>query len=268
MIKPISKFIKIVKRSALMYMSADLEFRTQLISWVIADFIQPILLAVVWSGASKNSDYSIQQVFTYFILMTLILRFTKDFSDRFVSTKIIYGSFSNYLYKPFNYLSEILGISIGSKLIRVLITLPFWFLAVYLIRENLMFSFNIEILGYGVLATILAFLISFLLGNIFALLTFFIKQIYGLRIFYENVVVFMSGEIMPIFTIPTWALLPFQLLPFRYTLSFPVEILGGFISTDEIYKGFIIAVIWLILLVIIYLLLYKIAITKYEGEGI
>ena len=229
MFKRLSRFIKIVKRSTLMHISADLEHRAQLFSWVIADFIQPLILAMVWSGASKNANYSVEQIFTYFILMTFVVKFTKDFSDRFVSTKIIMGQFSNYLYKPYHYLSEVLGLSIGAKIVRIVITLPIWLLALYLIRDKVVFDLSYMTLFYGFISIVLAFTISFMLGNIFALLTFFVKQIYGLRIFYENVVVFMSGEVMPMFTVPLWALSVFTYLPFRYSLSFPVEILGGFI---------------------------------------
>jgi len=59
-----------------------------------------------------------------------------------------------------------------------------------------------------------------------------------------------------------------QLLPFRYTLSFPVEILTGRLGSYDLRFGFLIAGIWLIVLWFVYKLAFKFSIRKYEAEGI
>ena len=77
-----------------------------------------------------------------------------------------------------------------------------------------------------------------------------------------------SGEFIPLVILPFLAEFVLKILPFRYTLSFPLEILIGRSTNYDIYTGFIIGGIWLIALYFIYKILYSIAVRKYAAEGI
>jgi len=68
--------------------------------------------------------------------------------------------------------------------------------------------------------------------------------------------------------LPIIALYTVQVLPLRYTLSFPIEILLGRMTNYDIGIGFVIATIWLIALYLIYSVFFKISIKKYAAEGI
>lgn len=253
-----------------MFLSTELTYRNQIVAWVLADIFQPVILAVLWSSVARNgaASMTVEQTITYFFLIAIVSKFTKDYSDQFISNKIMFGEFSKYLVKPFNYLSESLGISIASKFLRLIIIIPFLFVSYFFIFDSIIIDSSPDTVLLALLAVLLGFIINFLLGNTFALVAFFIKQILGLRSFYENVVTFLSGEVIPLIAMPLWALFFVQLLPFRYTLSFPIEILTGQLFPFEIRNGFIIAAIWIVVLVIFYKVLYRLAIKKYEAEGI
>lgn len=264
------QFFKVTLATARLFLSTELTYRNQIVAWVLADIFQPFILAVLWSSVAKNgsSGLSVEQTVTYFFMIAIVSKFTKDYSDQFISNKIMFGEFSKYLVKPFNYLSESLGISLASKFLRLIIILPFLLTTYIFFSDSIVISTSAESIILFFLAIIVGFIINFLLGNTFALIAFFIKQILGLRSFYENVVTFLSGEVIPLVVMPFWALFFVQALPFRYTLSFPVEILTGRLFPFEVRNGFIIALVWIVILVILYKLLYRLAIKRYEAEGI
>lgn len=263
------QFLNIVYQEAKMYVSTEFTYRWQVFIWVLSDALQPLILGVVWSAVAKSGGIlTIHQVITYFFLVTLVSKLTKDWSVNYVTDVVISGEFSKYLLKPFNYLAETLGISIGARTLRIVMLIPMLIVAYLVFRGRFEIVYSFENVMLFVVALFIAFLINFLLGNTFALVSFFINQIIGLRTFYEHAVIFLSGEGIPLVAYPSWAKFWLEILPFRYTLSFPIEILMGTISRSEIYYGFIISGVWIVLLIITYKLLFRFAVKKYEAYGI
>lgn len=252
-----------------MWLYSELAYRWQIFVWVLSDAIQPLILGTVWASVAKNGGLFTQnEVITYFFLVTLVSKLTKDWSIIYVTDIVISGEFSKYLLKPFNYLAETLGISIGARILRMVMLIPMLVIAYFVFRGSFEIIFNFETSMLFLLSLGVAFFINFLLGNTFALISFFVNQIIGLRTFYEHTVIFLSGEGIPLIAFPSWAKFWLEILPFRYTLSFPIEIITGSISGNEIFYGFAISLVWMIILIISYKLLFRLATKKYEAYGI
>lgn len=263
------QFFNVLYQEMVMYFKKELEYRWQVFVWVISDLLQPLLLGMVWlSVAKQGSILSVNQVVTYFFLVVLVSKLTKDWSVVYISNSVVSGEFSKYLVKPFNYLAETLGISLGVRILRLIILVPVIGIVGIFATQYIDINFTFESLMLSVLALGIGFFINFLLGNTFALLSFFIQQIYGLRAFYEHAALFLSGEGMPLLAYPAWAHFYLNLMPFRYTISFPIEILMGLSTSTDIFFGFFVALFWLIFLIIVYKVLFKLAIKKYEAYGI
>lgn len=265
------KFKKILNREISMYLSKEFSYRGQILVWVIADFVKIVGLCFVWIAASKaTNDISQSYVISYYLLLLLVSKLTTDFTPEYGLRNIVSGVFSNYLLKPFSYLTEYLGINLASNALRFFIFLP-----AFLFGIILAWKFDLLIFGFypyhvflALVAIVLGFLINFLLGNILTLVSFKIKETDGIRIFYYNVAAFLSGEYVPFIFLPFLLQFGLQLLPFRYTLSFPVEILTGRLGAYDLRLGFLIAGIWLVVLWFVYKLTFKLSIKKYEAEGI
>ncbi len=263
------QFIRVTYETIKVFLSVELTHRNQIIAWLIADSFQPFILAVLWTSVARNNGaFTVEQMVTYFFMIVIVSKFTKDYSDQFVTNKIMYGEFSKYLVKPFNYLSEALGISIASKILRLVILVPFLAVIYIFFKDMIVLDLSAFNVLLFILSICFAFILNFLLGNTFALVAFFVKQILGIRSFYENVVTFLSGEVIPLIAMPIWAISFVIVLPFRYTLSFPVEIITGQLHSFEISRGFYLAIAWIIILTVTYKILYRLAIKKYESEGI
>ena len=129
-------------------------------------------------------------------------------------------------------------------------------------------NFNVFSIILGVVAIVMGFITSFIIGNIISLIAIKVKEMDSIRIFFYNIASLLSGEFIPLVFLSGLVRKIFILLPFRYTLSFPVEIFIGDMKTKDILLGFMIGIIWVLVLYLSYKLIYKKAIEKYEAEGI
>jgi len=254
-----------------MYFKREVQYKGQMVAWIIADIIKIFGLCFVWLAASRISD-SVDSAYivSYYILIMFISKFTSDYTLEHGIRNILDGKFSNFLVKPYNHLLEYLGINIAGNILRIFLFLPAFVGVIYFAYVNNLWvvEFNPYLIVLSSIAIILGFCISFLLGNIVSLIAIKVKEMDGIRIFYYNIASLLSGEFIPIVFLPQIGKFILEILPFRYTLSFPVEILLGRLNDYEKEVGFFIATLWLVILFITYKIVYKKAIKKYEAEGI
>lgn len=270
MYKSIVHFGKVAFVEYKLSLASEFVYRWQVLMWVVSDAIQPFIFGTLWVSVSKSgfSEIPTNYVISYYFLVIIVSRLTQDWSIQFVSNSIIDGDFAKYIIRPFNYLAEMFGISLAIRSLRIILMIPLVFVAYIYLGDRLSYDLNpLNIALFGG-AILLGFLLNFLLGNIFALIAFFIKQVIGLRALYVNLVSILSGEYIPLKFLSYGMLFVFQLLPFRYILSFPIEILIGDLTSKDIANGYLIGVFWLVILFLFYRAMYKYSIKKYESEGI
>jgi len=77
-----------------------------------------------------------------------------------------------------------------------------------------------------------------------------------------------GGRIAPFYLLPVWLRNLSDLLPFRYTFSFGVDILQQTVGVGDAFKGLIIAFVWAFVLYLICRFLMKKGLRRYEAVGI
>jgi ABC-2 type transport system permease protein len=263
--------LNILQKEVRMSFSKEFVYKKQLLGWIIADTVKVTTLCFVWSAASvSREDISTGYVVSYYLLLMLVSKLTTDYTIESGVRDMVTGKFSNLLTKPFNYLIEYVGKDIGNNLLRFMLFLPAFIVGVIFASLNnwWIYDFNPLYLLLFLLSAIIAFLISFILGNTVSLVALRIKQMDSIRIFFYNTSAILSGEVIPIVFLPLLVQKIFNVLPFRYTLSFPVEILLGKLDPVSILYGFVVSILWLLILFIIYKFTYRYFIKYYEAEGI
>ncbi len=266
-----SNIREIIKRHIHMYFNQEYMHKGQLVSWIIADIIKIAGLCFVWIASAKITGSTDQNyIVTYYILILVVGRLMTDITPQEGVKQVLSGKFSNLLLKPTNYLNGYIGNNLGFNIFRLIVSIPAFILGMIVATKlNLwVVDFNPYLIALSLLAIIMGFMINFFIGNIFLLIAFYNKNMEGMRIFFFNTASLLSGEYVPLVVLPFLAKYILEMLPFRYTLSFPIEILIGRMTNYDIYTGFIIGMIWLILLFFLYKILYSISIKKYAAEGI
>ncbi|MCA9375328.1 ABC-2 family transporter protein [Candidatus Dojkabacteria bacterium] len=266
----IKHFFKVATVEYKLSLASEFVYRWQVLMWVVSDAIQPVIFGTLWVSVSKSgfSEVPTNYIISYYFLVVIVSRLTQDWSIQFVSNSIIDGDFAKYLVRPFNYLAEMFGISLAIRTLRIILMIPLILVAFIYLGNRISYDLNTLNVCLFIGSAILGFVINFFLGNIFALVAFFIKQVVGLRALYVNLVSILSGEYIPLKFLSHGMLFIFQLLPFRYVLSFPIEILSGDLNLSSIRDGYLIGALWLAVLFFVYKAMFRYSIKKYESEGI
>lgn len=260
----------IISTSARATISSEIAHKWQILFWMISDLVQPFILATLWSAVtiSGDLDYTSEQVISYYFISVVIYRITQDWSMNILSTSIASGDFSKYLMRPYSYIPEIIGVNFGLRAIRSLTLVPFIIVGYLIFGESLSYSNDPKLIILFLVAIPIGALINFILGNIVGSLTFYLKQISSTKAVFINISSILSGELIPYFVIPTSLFSYLQFQPFRYILSFPIEVISGSLTDDALKLGFSIAIIFLILLTLVFVIIYKNGLKRYDAEGI
>jgi len=253
-----------------MSISYELSHIEKFIASSLSGIITTILFSMLWF-VSTDLGYeglSKEYVISYFFLVLIVSRLTIDVSIKLVTGAIVTGNFAKYMLRPFSYLTEAIAANLAEQTIQTLFVLPIVAVGGYFLSDYLVYDITPYTLFLFLIAITFANILKFLLAQIFSLIAFTVKQIYGLRNLHENMLCILSGEIIPYASLPLLISSVLELSPFRYLLSFPVEILMGGMRPYDLRTGFIISAIWVIVLYLIYKIGYSINIRKYEAEGI
>jgi len=270
MLNNIQIFFKTVFEGIKIGFARQKAYISRLFAWLIADVFQFGVMTVILSATLKdNSDFTSNEILIYYLFVTIISRITFDYTHERLIPQILNGDFSKHLLRPGGYLPVELGETLAEKLVRTLMTMPLLLILIYLGSSSYIFTKLSNMQGLlFFLAIMLGSTISFVVSNLFALLTFYVKQIYGLKSLYNNLIMILSGEYLPIRLMPPFVTGIILYSPFRYILSFPIEIMMGWIDIGTLWVDFVIGLIWLLFLSISTIILYKRSVLKFEAEGL
>ena len=100
-----------------------------------------------------------------------------------------------------------------------------------------------------------------------ALLSFWATRADALLSIQESLVFLLGGQVAPTALLPDpmrWAA---TVLPFRYMVGFPVEVLTGQLSGPELWIGFAVQAGWLLVALALFLALWRAGVKHYSAVG-
>lgn len=250
--------------------SRELAYRLKIFSWVVADLLQPLIFAYLWSYVARSSG-NVEDAtlyFSYFFFLMIVVRIANDWSIFAVTDSVSTGSFRFQLLRPVHYIFLVAGQSLGIKIFRLAIFMPIILFIGYLWRDLLAADLTASRAISFVVAILIALGLNFIVGNIFALLAFYLKNVQGLRTLFMNSLALITGEYIPIaILLPVSYFAVWELLPFRYFFSFPVEIIIGIADSHQLLQGLATGLLYLLIGTVAYVILARRSINKYEAEG-
>jgi ABC-2 type transport system permease protein len=266
---------RITKRIRLMSKIATIEFqrffmyRVDNLIWIVRGVIEPLVLMVLWervSMASGTLPLSLVQLRTYFIMQILVTRITQVWTHEDVGRDIKEGTLSKVLLQPYSYLWYNLGRQFGMKLMRLLYTVPITIILMILLSTHL--DVTIPRITLFTMSLIAGFIIQFAMAWLIGLVSFWAENNHGFVNLYFTFVSVFSGAIVPLALMPRLLADITRVLPARYILSFPLEIITGTAGYADMASGFAILSIWTTGLLILGNMVWAKGLQKYQAVGI
>jgi viologen exporter family transport system permease protein len=250
--------------------AATLQYRASLAIWMIGHVLEPLIYLIVWSTVSNTSggsvgDYSTADFAAYFIAMMLVNHVTYTWIMFEYEYRVREGMLSFALLRPVHPIHSDIADNISSKLI----TLPFM-LAIAVILGMLFHPvFHIPLWAAAVFAPalFLAFLLRFLLEWTLALSAFWTTRVGAINQTYFVLILFLSGQIAPLELFPPVVRSAAEILPFRWMIGFPVELILGRLNPAEAAVGIVAQTVWILLAFLLLRAVWRAGVRVYSAVG-
>ncbi len=228
----------------------------------------PIVYLFVWLtavGEGSIDSFSRDDFIFYYIALILINQLTYASSNWTTGEAIRNGTISVWLLRPLPPIYE----AIASDLAVKIVCMPFVIIVslVMGIVFNLKITFEWNTLLIFLFTLIMSIVLRFLLTYIIAILAFWTNRIDALLLLINTFIFLFAGQVAPTVLLPKFMQKIANLLPFRYTLGFSVELLMGKLYHNQIYLGLLCQLVWVILLFIVYRVIWRRAIKSYTAIG-
>lgn len=255
-----------------LYWQSILAYRFDTTVYALTGLITPFLGLFIWlSVKSENQalSFNLSEIIFYFLAVAWCSNVTTAWSAYFISDDIKTGKILGYMAKPFSPLENAAMNNLAEKTFKLSIVT----LAVVLgwILFSLHYSLTLPIVYPLIPLSLIALLCGMTLMILFdvcmGLAAFWLPETDFLINFYFMMDTLLTGRIIPLNFLPPFLQSISPYLPFRYIISFPIEIVMGKLSGIDLIKGFILLIIWTIFFWVLQKLLYAKGTKNYQSFG-
>jgi ABC-2 type transport system permease protein len=229
----------------------------------------PILMMFVWLTVDANGPtakgWDGARFVSYYAAAAVVYSLTSSGISWAWDRDLRSGELSNRLLRPMPVFHQYAAAEAGERIVTAIVLVPVLLVSA-IAMPVIEFPIGITSLVAAIFATLLAFALAVLMSSTFALIGFWTTQSNNVYLLWWGLGAFASGWIAPLDVMPTWLKRTAEILPFRYSLGFPVEIALG-LPTGKIVTGFAIELSWLALFTTLYVLAWRRGVRRYQAVG-
>lgn len=254
--------------------AVQLQYRVAMIIWLIGTVLEPVMYLVVWSTVARanngsvggaGSGFTVPEFAAYFIVMLIVDHLTFTWHMWEYDYRIREGALSPMLLRPIHPIHADIADNLSYKALTSLVVVPTVLFLIWAFRPTL------DPPPWAVVAFIPAVLFSFavrfLFGWALALAAFWTTRIRAINEMYFVSELFLSGRLGPLSLFPGWLQLIAAILPFAWTLNFPVSLLLGRLTPQQAATGFGAQLVWLVVSLLLARLVWRAGVRRYGAVG-
>lgn len=252
----------------------ELQYRASALAGVVTQFFFGLVFIMVflafYESGDSNAPITLSQTVSYLwlnqMLFSLIYLFYTDYE---VVNQIREGTIAYELIRPKNLYFIWASKIIGTRLARVsLRILPVLIVAIILPEPyRLQPPSDITTFILFILGLIIGMFLMIAIVNLTNVITVATLDSKGVANIFKSIADILSGDGMPIAFFPLILKKIALILPFSYVSDFPFRIYTNQVTGYSILNGFIIQIIWIILLFIIGILILNKALKRAVVQG-
>lgn len=260
----IHKYLALLRRS----IGLMLEYRAGILIWMLVN-VMPLVMLAVWYSLSEDgpiAGYSQNDFVSYYLLLTFARQMTGAWVIWELEYEIRHGDLSVKLLHPINPIHEYISSHIADKLFRFVVMLPLAFLA-WLIFPTIHYDVTPITFTLMLVALVAGLLIRFLSQYCFGILAFWISASLTLNEIWFAASMMLGGIVAPLALFPEQVRVVANYLPFRFMLSFPVELVSGRMTPADMAVGVAMMTFWVVFFIVLYRWLWSKGIQRFSAFG-
>ena len=252
---------------------AGLEYRANVwfsIAGAIAPVVIQTALWIVLYGNDRTATlfgFTFAQMVAYTVVAQLVTRLVRTGFEYDVNNDIRTGSLDRYLVKPIGYFGFRLFAFLGDKAVQGAVMGALLACAVAALSLILDFLVTPSSIALFLAAMVFAFVMNFLIFWCVSLAGFWLTEIGYLFEAVRIVIVALSGGILPLAVFGSGPERALSLLPFRFTIQFPTELLAGRVPQSSVLPSFALAAFWILALAALGQLVWRRGIRRFAAVG-
>lgn len=247
-----------------------LQYRGEIVLWSVWGLINPLVLYLVFkAGAQTNPSqqmfgWTVGELGAYFFAIMVIGHITAAWDTHEMGFFVRTGRMSPLLLRPILPMWKSLASNLAYKVCTLAFVGPMWILFVLLIRPT--FHPSAWQVGAGLVATLLAMALSYMLSYTVALIAFWATKLDAVGEIYFGLVMMLGGRFAPLEAIPPKVRWILEVLPFQYMAYFPAQLFMGRVRTrEEALVGLISQAAWIVISVMGFRILWSAAVKRYTA---
>ncbi len=233
---------RLIRRMIAINMANSLAYRGDFVFYMLSTILSPLISVLIWRAAiASGAQLPVDGTYltSYFVLLGAVSMLTSSWMGLFMAEDIRNGKLSIWLARPGSFLYEMIANNLAEKGFKSLILAPMILVFGWLLRDSVSLSAPPSRWMLMAISIVLAAVIIFSIHVILGSLAFWIDDISGVDRGQMLVAMVLGGQVVPLALMPEWASGFVRLQPFRFMISFPLEIVVGDLDRHELVVGFI-----------------------------
>lgn len=259
------RFFRVIKTLLLVYYAYMVEYRAELLLWVLSGSL-PIILMGVWTQAAQQSNFGLTPTdfARYFLAVFLVRQLTVVWVIWEFEREVVEGKLSFRLLQPIDPAWHHMFSHVAERFAR----LPFAILLIvlfFVLYPSAIWVPSIGTVLIFVLSIAFAFSLNFIIQYTLALCAFWTERASSLQEFWFLLYLFLSGVVAPLEVFPPVVKTIALFTPFPYLVNFPASILVG-LPTNAL-QGFLVMAAWIAGFLVLNRWLWRQGLKQYSGMG-
>lgn len=264
------RLLRLVVHLVRMNVMLTVEYRVGFFIIMVNTVAGPAVALLIWLAVAEHGvglPYSRQQFVTYFVLMGLVSMATASWTADYVAAEIRDGSLSEWLIRPAPNVLHYLANNLGEKAVKLGLLLPVVATVAAVLWQDVRLPAEPGrwlLAGAALfLSAILAFMVDYLVGCT----AFWLQDSGGVAAVERLLYGLLAGQFIPLAMFPPWTAGFLEAQPWRYTLSFPLEILTGALDPPALLRGFAWQALYCLGALAAYRLVWRAGLRAYAATG-
>ena len=265
-----SALLEIYRAQLRTMIAVQLQYRASLVIWLIGLVLEPVVYLVVWNTVAQASGgevggFGSADFAAYFIASMVVNHLCFTWHMWEYDYRIRQGLLSPMLLRPLHPVHADLADNFAYKVITLVVMIPTTIALILVFRPQLEPPLWSAVLFLP--ALVMAFFIQFLLGWALAMAAFWTTRINAINRMYFLGKLFLAGQIAPLALLSPALQTVATISPFRWMLSFPVELLLGLLPRERALWGLAAQAAWLLLSIVAVKLVWRAGVKRYAAFG-
>lgn len=247
-----------------------MSYKVNFFMFVFGNLMRTFVIYYLWkavflsSGSGSINNFTLNEMIIYIFMSSLTAGTIAAGTDSDIAQEVKDGSIAMNLIKPINYKLRMFFSSLGSLIYQFTsILLPVW-IGLLIVRYFTAGELppDIATIFLYLFSMLLGFVINYLMNFSFGLLAFYVTNMWGIGHLKEALLLFFSGQLIPIAFFPEILQKIIQFFPFSSLNYIPVMIYLRKLTGIELLWSLGIQLVWMGLLYLLSRWLWSRAVNK------